>query len=307
MIEVQNLVKYYGNKAVLHGIDFSVPAGSVTGLVGPNGSGKSTTIRVIAGFHDADQGCVHVCDEPMSVSAKQVKRNIGYAPESAPSYFDQTTREYLHFIAGIRNIPKAQRAQEVHRVATEFAVVEVLDRAIGTLSKGYRHRVCLAQAIVGDPPVIILDEPTDGLDPLQKIETRKIILALAKDKAVLLTTHLLEEVEELCDRIVMLDKGRVAYAGSYREVVDAGVGELQVWFELCNTDKATVDAALMGLGTSEIRLDTSGEHIQGHVVFPIGMTSGLAVVSDAFYQQGIQVLSLYKKTHGIAKLFESLN
>ena len=218
MIDVNGLHKSYGDKSVLQGLTFSVPIGKITGLVGPNGSGKSSTIRILTGFADADSGTVTVLGEAMSVTAVAVKRLIGYAPESAPLYREQTVREYLAFVARLRGTRTHALAQEIERVVNTFTLHKVVDQAIGTLSKGYRHRVSLAQCLLGDPPIIVLDEPTDGLDPLQKIETRNVILRLAETKAVLLTTHLIEDVRLLCDRVVALEQGKVVFEGDMKSL-----------------------------------------------------------------------------------------
>nr|CUV01073.1 ABC trnasporter ATP-Binding protein [Colwellia sp. An23] len=237
MIKVSNLHKNYQSHHVLKGLNFNVPVGCVTGLVGPNGSGKSTTIRVLTGFNDADKGEVLISNKKMSVNAISAKAYIGYAPESAPSYGEQTVKEYLTFIAALRGISKVNLNNEVIRVASAFSLISVLKQGINKLSKGYRHRVCLAQCLIGDPPIIVLDEPTDGLDPIQKIETRKIILELAKNKAVLLTTHLLEEVEMLCDRVVLLDNGNVAYAGPIETLIENNRSTTTVRVNVADTTK----------------------------------------------------------------------
>lgn len=218
MIEIKKITKSFGNNQILRDISFTVPKGCVTALVGPNGAGKSTTIRILTGFNEADSGVVKVDGQSMSVNATAAKNLIGYAPENAPSYRELTVFEYLTFVAKIRGIKKKALNDEIERVLSAFSLDKVAKQAIATLSKGYRHRVSLAQCLLGDPPAIILDEPTDGLDPLQKIETRKIILELAKTKAVLLTTHLLEEVDMLCERVVVINKGQVEFTGTIDQI-----------------------------------------------------------------------------------------
>lgn len=220
MIEVANLYKSLSGNGILHGLSFTVPSGQITGLVGPNGSGKTTAIRVMTGYYEADAGCVRIGGHVMSLRARRAKRLIGYAPENAPAYRDQTGYEYLHYMAELRGLSGKIGRAEVERVSTLFSLHEVIHQRIGTLSKGFRHRLTLAQSLLGDPPVLILDEPTDGLDPWQKNETRKLIRSLADSKTVLLTTHLLEEVESLCDRVVVLKSGKVVSIGRLQEIRD---------------------------------------------------------------------------------------
>lgn len=209
MVKVNKISKSLSGNRILHGLSFDVPLGQITGLVGPNGSGKTTAIRVLTGYCEADAGWVQVGRHVMSLGATQAKQLIGYAPENAPAYREQTVYEYLRFIAEVRGFSRKKSAPEVERVSALFSLHGVLGQLVGTLSKGFRHRIVLAQSLLGDPPVLILDEPTDGLDPLQKDETRKLIRNLASSKAILLTTHLIEEVECLCDRVVTLECSQV--------------------------------------------------------------------------------------------------
>ncbi len=210
MIEVQNLVKDFGPIRAVDGVSFRVARGEILGFLGPNGAGKSTTMKMLTGFLPPTAGTARVdgCDVRQDPVA--VKRRLGYLPESAPSYPEMTVAEFLAFIAALR-FP-GDRARQDDAVARALALcflTEVRHQPIETLSKGYRQRVGFAQAVLHDPPALVLDEPTDGLDPNQKREVRRIIGGMAKEKAIILSTHILEEVEALCTRVIIIARGRV--------------------------------------------------------------------------------------------------
>lgn len=206
-IEVRNLFKYYGDQAAVKDISFKVASGEIVGFLGPNGAGKSTTMKVITGYIPASAGTVHVCGMPVSVDSLNTRQVIGYLPEHNPLYLDMYVREYLAFVAriyGVKNVD--ERVKEMIRLVG----LEVEQRKkIGALSKGYRQRVGLAQAIIHDPKVLILDEPTSGLDPNQLVEIRELIRNIGKEKTVMLSTHIMQEVEAICDRVVIINKGEI--------------------------------------------------------------------------------------------------
>jgi len=209
MIEVQNLTKEYGRFRAVDDLSFRVAPGEVLGFLGPNGAGKTTTMRIVAGFLPATAGRVRVCGADIETQAVEAKRRVGYLPEGAPSYPEMTPRSFLEFIADARGIPPAQRRQRLDAVFQQLHLEHVLEQTIDTLSKGYRRRVGLAQAILHDPEVLILDEPTDGLDPNQKHEVRELIGRMAKSKIIVISTHLLEEVEAVCNRAIIIARGKI--------------------------------------------------------------------------------------------------
>src|SRR5512138_3045618 len=209
MIEVQNLTKEYGRFRAVDDLSFRVAPGEVLGFLGPNGAGKTTTMRIVAGFLPATAGRVTVCGADIETQAVEAKRRIGYLPEGAPSYPEMTPREFLEFIADARGLPKGSRRARLEEVYALLHLEKVLDRAIETLSKGYKRRVGLAQAILHDPDVLLLDEPTDGLDPNQKHEVRQLIGGMAKSKIIVISTHLLEEVDAVCTRAVVIARGKI--------------------------------------------------------------------------------------------------
>ena len=215
MILVETLVKRFGAFAAVDGIGFAVERGTVLGFLGPNGAGKSTTMKMITGFLPPTSGSVRVCGHDVQAAPLEAKRRIGYLPEGAPTYPDMTPLAFLEFVARVRGLRgRAAIGRAVGRAVERTDLGAVLHQPIDTLSKGYRRRVGLAQAILHDPDVLILDEPTDGLDPNQKHEVRRLIRAMAADKAIILSTHILEEVEAVCTRALIIGRGRVLAEGT---------------------------------------------------------------------------------------------
>jgi ABC-2 type transport system ATP-binding protein len=218
MIEITNLVKTFGPKRAVDGVSFSVARGEVLGFLGPNGAGKSTTMRMITGFMPATSGKVTVGGHDVAESPLAVKRLIGYLPENAAAYPDMTVRGFLNFAAELRGLAGDARRKAVQRVVERCFLESVLHQSIDTLSKGYRHRTCLAQALIHDPEVLIMDEPTDGLDPNQKHEVRNLIRELGRSKAIVFSTHILEEVDAACTRAIIIDRGRIVANGTPEEL-----------------------------------------------------------------------------------------
>ncbi|PHX85921.1 MAG: multidrug ABC transporter ATP-binding protein [Opitutia bacterium] len=210
MIEVKGLVKTYGNKHAVDGITFTVKRGEILGFLGPNGAGKSTTMKMITGFIRPDAGTATVGGIDVAVDPVGVKRQLGYLPESAPAYPEMTVEEFLRFIAEIRGFREtSEKRARVEHVLGLTHLASVRTQTIETLSKGYKQRVGFAQALIHNPPALVLDEPTDGLDPNQKNEVRTLIRNMAAEKAVILSTHILEEVEAICTRVIIIASGRI--------------------------------------------------------------------------------------------------
>ena len=218
MIKVENLSRTFGAKRAVDGVSFEVGRGEVLGFLGPNGAGKSTTMRMITGFIPPTAGRVSVCGLDVQESPIEVKRRIGYLPEAAPSYTDMSVMSFLRFAAEMRGLDGDARRSAVRRVVDLCHLESVLGQTIDTLSKGFRHRTCLAQALIHDPEVLILDEPTDGLDPNQKHEVRTLIREMGENKAIIFSTHILEEVEAACTRAIIIDRGRIVADGAPQEL-----------------------------------------------------------------------------------------
>lgn len=240
MIEIKGLVKTYGAKRAVDGISFSVSRGEILGFLGPNGAGKSTTMKMITGFLQPTAGTATVDGFDVVANPVQVKRRIGYLPESAPAYGEMTVQEFLSFIAEVRGFTeKRAKAARVDHAIQLTHLQAVRAQTIETLSKGFKQRVGFAQALLHDPSVLILDEPTDGLDPNQKNEVRSLIKSMAVEKAVVLSTHILEEVEAICTRVIIISQGRV--------VADETPAELQA-----RQPGARLDEIFRQLTTSDI-------------------------------------------------------
>lgn len=214
MITIDNLTKRFGNFTAVNGLSFSVRPGEVLGFLGPNGAGKSTTMKMITGFLSPTQGKITVFGEDTAAHPLKTKAQIGYLPEGAPSYGDMTPLQFLSFIGQVRGFKGAELKQRVDQAIQQLELGSVLHQTIDTLSKGFRRRVGIAQAILHDPQVLILDEPTDGLDPNQKHEVRKLIQNLSKDKIVIISTHILEEVTAVCSRAIIIATGRILFDGT---------------------------------------------------------------------------------------------
>lgn len=206
-IEVKNLFKYYGEQAAVRDVSFSVKKGEIVAFLGPNGAGKSTTMKIMTGFMPASEGEVFICGKKVDIDKLDTRQIIGYLPENNPLYTDMYVREYLEFVGRIYKIKnlKARVSEMIHAVGLDVEQ----HKKIGALSKGYRQRVGLAQAIIHDPEVLILDEPTTGLDPNQLVEIRELIRSIGKEKTVLLSTHIMQEVEAICDRVIIISKGQI--------------------------------------------------------------------------------------------------
>jgi ABC-2 type transport system ATP-binding protein len=218
MIEIKNLSKHFGPKVAVDGVSFEVKKGEVLGFLGPNGAGKSTTMRMITGFVPPTAGTVQVGGFDIVENELQAKAKMGYLPESAPLYNDMSVHGFLSFAAEIRGMDGLQRDKAVDRVIELCFLQGVRHQSIDTLSKGYRHRTCLAQALIHDPEVLVMDEPTDGLDPNQKHEVRNLIRRMGEEKAIVFSTHILEEVEAACSRAIIIDRGRIIANGTPAEL-----------------------------------------------------------------------------------------
>ena len=209
MITIENLTKYYGNNRAVNNISFTINDNEILGFLGPNGAGKSTTMNMIAGFLPMTAGKVTICGSDISKEPVKAKKNLGYLPEIPPVYPDMRVREYLSFCAGLKRIPVTKKSSEIKRVMELLKITDVKDKLIKNLSKGYKQRVGFAQALLGNPKFLILDEPTVGLDPKQVTEVRNIIKDLKKDHSVIFSSHILSEVSAVCDRVVIINKGDI--------------------------------------------------------------------------------------------------
>ena len=232
MIEVSHLTKKYGGHLAVDDVSFTVEDGQIYGLLGPNGAGKSTIMNILTGYLSATRGQVTVAGHPLPEEADEAKACVGYLPEQPPLYPEMTVGEYLNFVAELKKVPRAQRKEQVLRAARRTGLEKVLPRLIRSLSKGYKQRVGIAQALLGSPKIIILDEPTVGLDPAQVIEMRKLIRELGKAHTVILSSHILSEVQAVCQQVLILSKGKLAASGTLQELTADGRSLEEVFLAL---------------------------------------------------------------------------
>lgn len=243
MIEVKHLTKKYGRHLALDDLSFTVEKGQIYGFLGPNGAGKSTTMNIMTGYISATDGEVLIDGCSILEEPEKTKKCIGYLPEIPPLYLDMTVMEYLNFVAELKKIPKDRRLAEVKKARNLVKLSDVSDRLIRNLSKGYRQRTGLAAAVLGFPDIIILDEPTVGLDPKQIIEIRELIRTLAKDHTVILSSHILAEVQEICDYVLIISKGRLAASGTPEELEKLSQGKESIELTI-KANKETIQTIL---------------------------------------------------------------
>ena len=260
MIEVKNLVKKYGNHLAVDHLNFTIEEGHIYGFLGPNGAGKSTTMNIMTGYLGATEGEVLINGHDILKEPEEAKKQIGYLPELPPLYMDMTVREYMEFAAELKKIPKAKRAESIDDVEKLVKIKDVEKRLIKNLSKGYRQRVGLAQAVLGFPEIIILDEPSVGLDPKQIIEIRELIRKLAKKHTVILSSHILAEVREVCDYIMIISKGKLV-ASDTPENLERYLGESGLIEIETRTEASKVKEVLKnvpGIEKVSLKIDASG-------------------------------------------------
>ncbi|HEU5396345.1 MAG TPA: ATP-binding cassette domain-containing protein [Verrucomicrobiae bacterium] len=268
MIKVQELTKYFATKRAVDGISFTVERGEVLGFLGPNGAGKSTTMRMITGFIPPTSGTVTVGDFDIAEHPVSAKKLIGYLPENAPAYTDMTVHGFLNFAAEIRGLRGEPKARAVGRAVEMCFLESVLHQSIETLSKGYRHRTCFAQSIIHDPDVLILDEPTDGLDPNQKHEVRQLIRKMGEIKAIIFSTHILEEVDAVCSRAIIIDRGRIVANGTPAELRRKSEWDGAVTLAVAGVSADAVRQRLSGLRSVKRTATESAPNRVAVTVFP---------------------------------------
>jgi ABC-2 type transport system ATP-binding protein len=262
MINVENLCKEFGPKRAVNNVSFTVQRGEILGFLGPNGAGKSTTMRMITGFIPPTSGRVTVGGHDISEDPIPAKKLIGYLPESAPCYSDMTVHGFLSFTAEIRGLHGTKRTEAISRAVGLCFLENVLHQSVDTLSKGYRHRTCLAQALIHDPEVLVLDEPTDGLDPNQKHEIRLLLKRLGQTKAIIFSTHILEEVDAVCSRAIIIDRGQVVANGTPAELRARHELAGSVSLRVLGVASDLVRGKLNSLpGASKVRVETDSNAI----------------------------------------------
>ncbi len=307
MIEVSHLTKNYGARRAVDDLSFSVPTGQIVGLLGPNGAGKSTTMNMLTGYLAPTSGTVSIEGHDILDDPIQARRCIGYLPEIPPLYQDMKVDEYLRFVAELRGIPRAQRAEEVATAASQAGVTDVIDRLIRNLSKGYRQRVGLAAALVGKPPFLILDEPTVGLDPKQMIEMRSLIRELGKNHTVLLSSHILSEVSAVCDHVLILSGGRLVASGTPAELEQRVSGGGQLSITVAGPLQAARSAALQVDGVLSVQAVPAAEKGQTLLTVEVPADKDLrAALSAALGLAGCPVVAMAQQRMSLEDIFLQL-
>ncbi|MDR0316472.1 MAG: ATP-binding cassette domain-containing protein [Treponema sp.] len=312
MITVQNLSKRYGTVAAVQDVSFSVGADQVLGFLGPNGAGKTTIMKILTGFHYPSSGTALVDGIPVEDDPVAVKKRIGYLPENVPLYGDLTVDEYLAFVAEARLIPLQDRQKAINASLEACGLTAYRGRKIETLSKGYRQRTGLAQTIIHDPPILILDEPTSGLDPNQIIEIRSLIKELGKRKTVILSTHILQEVEAVCSQVLILNEGRIAAQGTAEEIASTMKGGDTWELILKGTDTASIRNRLLLFG-GEISIGEAEEASDGTVrvnfFIPASESRNISAgekIFDWAVAEGLKILGMSRKRLSLEDIFVKL-
>lgn len=306
LVELKNLHKRYGQLIAVDNVSFSVGRGEVLGFLGPNGAGKSTTMKLLTGFLTPDAGRITVCGHDLTRQPLAVKRSIGYLPEGAPAYPDMTPARFLEFIAEMRGLHGKDKDGRIADTVKKVNLDQVLYQPIETLSKGFKRRVGLAQAILHDPPVLILDEPTDGLDPNQKHEVRTLIRAMASEKAIILSSHLLEEVHAVCTRAIIIAAGKVVADGTPAELEALSQYHNAVMLAVFDVsgDIAGLLSRLPGVKrVNVIRKENNRQHLR---IFPKASQSIIAAIGQAASEHRWQVEELYTERGRMDEVFRAI-
>ena len=282
-ITVSNLTKLYGTQKAVNNISFSINKGEIVGFLGPNGAGKSTTMKIITGYLEANSGKAEVCGETVDTNSLNTKKKIGYLPEANPLYFDMYVREYLEFVAGVHAIQNVK--SKIETVINTVGLKLEANKKIGQLSKGYKQRVGIAAALIHDPEVLILDEPTSGLDPNQIIEIREVIKRLGKDKTVLFSSHILQEVEAICDRVIIINRGNIVADDLLSNLQKANAVQQHVLVEFKETitkeDLNSIENVMdiKQLSTNSFQLSTNNSENVRKQLLELSLKNNLNIVS----------------------------
>ncbi len=307
LIEIDNLSKRFGALIAVDGVSFKVARGEVLGFLGPNGAGKTTTMRMVTGFLKPDAGRISVSGHDVLEDDIAAKAAIGYLPEGAPLYGDMTAAAFLHFITETRGVARARARERFDWAVERLGLQSVLQQSIDTLSKGYKRRVGLAQALIHDPEVLILDEPTDGLDPNQKHEVRSLINEMASEKAIVISTHLLEEVDAVCSRAIIISQGRIVADGTPMELAARSRFHNAVKVTVRGVAEADLAKALGGIaGVSEVATDAIGTDVVRCTLFSSNGTGLLAEVSRHVQSSNWTVDEFGVETGRLEDVFRSI-
>ncbi len=299
MIHVQNVSKQYGDLLAVDNISFQLNKGDVLGFLGPNGAGKTTTMRIITGYMPATKGKVYIADVDIFEDPLIAKSHIGYLPENPPLYEDMIVRDYLDFVAEIKQVPDREKNGRINYIMDKCGILDVGKRIIGHLSKGYRQRIGIAQALINDPAVLVLDEPTNGLDPKQIIEIRELIKGLSGDRTVILSTHILPEVTMICSKVVIINKGKIALEESLERLTSKMDGVENILLKTRYWGEEIQQKIISLPNVSDIRLGISNELI----IQPKKGTDIREELSDLIMRNGWGLLEMRPVAHNLEEVF----
>ena len=303
LVSISNLSKNFGEFKAVDGISFSANKGEVLGFLGPNGAGKTTTMRMITNYLQPSAGSIEVCGFDSQNNSLELRKRIGYLPEGGPLYNDMTPLTFLTFIGEVRGLRGAALRERMDFVIEKLHLGDVLKQNIDTLSKGFKRRVALAQAIIHDPEVLILDEPTDGLDPNQKFEVRELIKSMAKDKAIIISTHILEEVSAICSRAVIISRGKIVASGTPDEILLKNGSNNSVFIKLKKDPADSILSEILEIrNVDKVKMESHNSLI----VFSRNGTDILADVSNTLYKYKRQIEEMYVRRGSLEDAFREL-
>ena len=307
MIQVNNLTKYYGDLCAVDQISLDIQQREILGLLGPNGAGKTTTLRMLTGFLQPTSGSIHVKDFSIDEHPIEIKKILGYLPESAPLYHDMLVYDYLNYVADIRGIDKDQKMKRIRKLADLCGINEVMHQPIDVLSKGYKQRVGLAHAMMNDPEILVLDEPTSGLDPNQIVEIRQIIKQIGKEKTIVLSTHILSEAEATCDRVVIINRGKIVADGSTESLKESVVDKKNIHLSLQNASFKSVETVLSAIeGITGVKRVEESDH---QLDVRLGCRSSIdprAAIYENIKQTDWILLAFHQTTQTLESIFREL-
>jgi ABC-2 type transport system ATP-binding protein len=307
MIHVENLTKYYGSLCAVDQINLDIPKGEILGLLGPNGAGKTTTLRMLTGFIRPSSGNISVKEYNIENHSLEIRKLLGYLPESAPLYHDMLVYDYLDYVADIREVGKKKKVSRIREMAELCGLNEVMHKPVAELSKGYKQRVGLAHAMMNDPEILVFDEPTSGLDPNQIIEIREIIRKIGKEKTIILSTHILSEAEATCDRVVIINQGKIVADGHMEDLKQSAGGDYSIHLALRNADMEGVQKEL-GSMTGVVGISpVEGDGGILRVKISCRSTDDLRIqVYERIKATNWILLEFYQETQSLENIFQKL-
>ncbi len=307
MIEVVEISRNFGRFQAVSNVSFQVQKSEVLGFLGPNGAGKSTTMKMLTGYLQPSSGDALICGHSVTKQSLKARAKIGYLPESAPSYGEMQVEEFLRFAGKVRGLTGGKLNSQIEKVIEDTSLETVRKQLIETLSKGYRQRTCLAQSLLHDPPVLLLDEPTDGLDPNQKYEVRKLISQLKEDRTILVSTHILEEVEAICTRAIILSEGKIVGDGTPEELLSKSVYHNAINLKISVKPNQNVQQILLGIPSIErVEIQSSNHQTLSFVILAKQGQPILEEVKERLDQQNIKIVEMYVEKGRLDEVFRQM-